>query len=66
MRCRFFAIAGFLTKNEVRKVRKILDPEEKREEMVSRNYEIAKKHYSYEFLRRRLNFRLTNFFGTDL
>ena len=57
---------GFLTKKEVRKVREILESEQRREEMVSRNYEIAKQHYSYEFLRRRLNFLLTNFFGTDL
>ena len=57
---------GFLTKKEVRKVKEILESEQRREEMVSRNFEIAKKHYSYEFLRRRLNFLLTNFFGTDL
>ncbi len=57
---------GFLTKKEVRKVREILENEESRQKMVDRNYEIAKKHYSYEFLRRRLNFLLTNFFGTEL
>jgi glycosyltransferase involved in cell wall biosynthesis len=57
---------GFLTKKEVRKVREILESEQRREAMVNRNYEIAKRHYSYEFLRRRLNFLLTNFFGTEL
>ena len=57
---------GFLTKKEVRKVREILESHQRREEMVGRNFEIAKRHYSYEFLRRRLNFLLTNFFGTDL
>jgi glycosyltransferase involved in cell wall biosynthesis len=57
---------GFLTKKEVRKVREILESEKRREGMVSRNYEIAKRHYSYEFLRRRLNFLLINFFGTEL
>jgi uncharacterized membrane protein len=57
---------GFLTKKEVRKVREILESEQRREEMVSRNYDIAKRHYSYEFLRRRLIFLLTNFFGTEL
>jgi glycosyltransferase involved in cell wall biosynthesis len=57
---------GFLTKKEVRKVREILESEKRRGEMVSCNYEIAKRHYSYEFLRRRVNFLLTNFFGTDL
>ena len=57
---------GFLTTKEVRKVGEIFESEQKREEMVSRNYEIAKRHYSYEFLRKRLNFLLTNSFGTDL
>jgi glycosyltransferase involved in cell wall biosynthesis len=57
---------GFLTKKEVQKVREILESEQRRERMVNQNYEIAKRHYSYEFLRRRLNFLLTNFFGTDL
>ena len=57
---------GFLTKKEVRKVRELLESDQRREEMVSRNYEIAQRHYSYELLRRRLNFLLTNFFGTDL
>ncbi|UCG14479.1 MAG: hypothetical protein JSU72_08540 [Deltaproteobacteria bacterium] len=57
---------GFLTKKEVRKVRELIESEQRRETMVSHNYEVAKKHYSYEFLRRRLNFLLTNFFGTEL
>ncbi len=57
---------GFLAKKEVKKVREILENQESRQKMVDHNYEIAKKHYSYEFLRRRLNFLLTNFFGTDL
>ncbi len=57
---------GFLTKKEVKKVRELLENQESRQQMVDRNYEIAKKHYSYEFLRRRLNYLLTNFFGTEL
>src|SRR5210317_1762166 len=54
---------GFLTKKEVKKVREILENQESRQKMVDHNYEIAKRHYSYEFLRRRLNTLLTNFFG---
>jgi glycosyltransferase involved in cell wall biosynthesis len=57
---------GFLTKKEVKKVREILENQESRQKMVDHNYEIAKRHYSYEFLRRRLDFLLTNFFGTAL
>lgn len=61
-----FAVSGFINKSEIRKVREILESDQRREEMVYRNYEIAERHYSYEFLRRRLNFLLTNFFGTDV
>ena len=57
---------GFLTKKEVKKVREILENQESRQKMVDHNYETAKRHYSYEFLRRRLDFLLTNFFGTAL
>jgi glycosyltransferase involved in cell wall biosynthesis len=57
---------GFLTKKEVRQVRDIIESEKRREQMVNLNYEIAKRHYSYNFLRRRLNFLLANFFGTEL
>ncbi len=56
---------GFLTKKEVRKVREIIESEQRRETMVNHNYEIARRHYSYAYLRRRLNFLLSNFFGTD-
>jgi len=57
---------GFLTKKEVKKVREILENQESRKKMVYHNYEIAKRHYSYEFLRRRLDFLITYFFGTAL
>jgi len=52
--------------SQVKKVREILENQESRQKMVDHNYEIAKRHYSYEFLRRRLDFLLTNFFGTAL
>jgi len=57
---------GYLSKKEIERVRKILEDEESRQKMVDCNYEIASRHYSYEYLRRRLNFLLTNFFGTAL
>jgi glycosyltransferase involved in cell wall biosynthesis len=57
---------GYLSKREIERVRKILEDDESRQKMVDLNYEIASRHYSYEYLRRRLNFLLTNFFGTAL
>jgi len=48
-------IDGEITAKTVQEVRKILDSPEKTEEMVDLNYEIAKRHYSYEVLRCLLN-----------
>ncbi len=46
---------GEVTAQTVQGVRKILDSPEKTAEMVNRNYEIAKQHYSYDVLRCLLN-----------
>jgi glycosyltransferase involved in cell wall biosynthesis len=46
---------GEVTAKTVQEVRTILDSPEKTAEMVNRNYEIAKKHYSYDVLRCLLN-----------
>jgi glycosyltransferase involved in cell wall biosynthesis len=46
---------GEVTARTVQEVREILDSPEKTAEMVNRNYEIAKQHYSYDVLRRLLN-----------
>ena len=46
---------GEVTAKTVREVRTILDSPEKTAEMVNRNYEIAKQHYSYDVLRSLLN-----------
>jgi glycosyltransferase involved in cell wall biosynthesis len=48
-------IDGEITAKTVQEVRKILDSPEKTAEMVNLNYEIAKRHYSYEVLRCLLN-----------
>ena len=48
-------IDGKVTAKTVQQVRAILDSPEKTAEMVNRNYEIAKQHYSYEVLRCLLN-----------
>jgi len=42
-----------------------LESPERKEKMIHTNYEIAKRHYSFEMLRRWLNTLLINFFGCD-
>jgi glycosyltransferase involved in cell wall biosynthesis len=46
---------GMVTAKTVQEVREILDSPEKTAEMVNLNYEIAKRHYSYDVLRCLLN-----------
>jgi glycosyltransferase involved in cell wall biosynthesis len=54
---------GFLNKETVEKVKKIIGSPQLTEKMVSSNYEIASRHFSYSILRRSLNSILVNFFG---
>jgi glycosyltransferase involved in cell wall biosynthesis len=56
---------GFLTRRTVERVREILQSPERKEEMVSTNFDIANRYYSYSILHRWLNTLLTNFFGTE-
>lgn len=57
---------GFLTKSTVTKVREILESPERREKMVTTNYEIARRYYSYTVLRRCLNNLIYKFFGIEM
>ena len=57
---------GFLTKKTVRRVRELLESPQRSEKMVTTNYEIATRYYSYAVLRRWLNTLLVNFFGVDV
>ncbi|MGB7342777.1 MAG: glycosyltransferase family 4 protein [Pirellulaceae bacterium] len=59
------AMDGYLTKDVVAKVKKIIDDEQYREEMVDFNYEIGKAFFSYSVLRRKLRALVTNFTGQD-
>ncbi len=54
---------GFLTKKTIQTVREILESPERRGKMVTANYEIALRHYSYSVLRKYLNSIMINFFG---
>jgi glycosyltransferase involved in cell wall biosynthesis len=56
---------GFLTEKNVRQVREILESDEHRQQMVSHNYAVAMRHFSYAVLRRSLMMLITNFFGVE-
>jgi len=48
-------IDGYVTENAVRQARDILKDKHLRDEMVSYNYSLASKHYSYGMLRQKLD-----------
>jgi glycosyltransferase involved in cell wall biosynthesis len=56
---------GFLSGKNIRQVREVLESDERRQQMVEHNYDIARRHFSYAVLRRYLNMLVTNFFGVD-
>ena len=56
---------GYLTRDVVNKVQRIIDDKEYREEMVDFNYEIGKAFFSYSVLRRNLRALVTNFTGQE-
>lgn len=57
---------GYLSDRTVQEVREVLENPERREQMVSYNYQVAAQHYSYTVLKKRLSFLISNFFGIDL
>lgn len=59
------AMNGFLTSKVVEAVRRVLEDSDYREEMVSHNFEIARRHYSYSVLENRLGHLLSNVYGID-
>ena len=59
------AIDGFLTPRAVQEVRRVLQDADRRRAMVEKNYELARKHFSFQSLRRGLNILLTGFFGAS-
>lgn len=56
---------GYITRDTVERVKRIIDDEAYREEMVDFNYEIGKSFFSYSVLRRKLRALVTNFTGQD-
>jgi len=57
---------GFLSKKTVQTVCEILDSTERREKMVTANYQIASRFYSYSILRNQLNAILKKLFGDSV
>ena len=56
---------GFLTRQEVDEVRRLLSDDAYRQSVVEHNYAIAKRFYSYDLLRRSLRTLVTNITGLD-
>ena len=59
------AMNGYLTKEVVRQVQRVVDDEEFRTQMVEKNYELGKRFFSYSVLRRCLRVLITNVTGMD-
>jgi glycosyltransferase involved in cell wall biosynthesis len=59
------AMDGYLTRDVVAQVERIISDKEYRDEMVDFNYEIGKAFFSYSVLRRKLRALVTNFTGQD-
>ncbi len=59
------AMDGFLTRNVLEHVRRVISDEQYRQEMVDYNYELGKAFFSYAVLRRKLRSLITNFTGAD-
>jgi len=59
------AMDGYLNHKTVDRVREVLESPQRRKKMVDTNFDIARRHYSYAVLRRRLSTLLINFFGMD-
>jgi hypothetical protein len=56
---------GYLTRDVVTGVRKVIENSEFRQQMVDLNYELGKAFFSYAVLRRKLRALITNYTGAD-
>ncbi len=56
---------GYLTKSVAQQVRRVIEDEQYRTQMVDKNYELATKFFSYSVLRRKLRAIVCNFTGQD-
>ena len=56
---------GYLTREVVTQVQRVIHNPEYREAMVNRNYDLGKSFFSYGVLKRKLRALITNFTGAD-
>jgi glycosyltransferase involved in cell wall biosynthesis len=56
---------GYITDETVQHTRQVLDDACLRQEMVEHNYQMARRHYSYQMLERRLQTLLAECFGEE-
>jgi glycosyltransferase involved in cell wall biosynthesis len=57
------AIDGFLTDGAVARTKEILSDPQRRRRMAEHNVEVARKHFSYQILRKELASLISSFFG---
>jgi len=57
------AIDGYVTDAAVQQVREVLADTRRRQEMVEKNFELARKYFSYQTLRKEMANLLSEFFG---
>ena len=62
---RVISMNGFLTRDVVNHVERVVSDKEYREKMVNHNYELGRAFFSYSVLRRKLRVLITNFTGLD-
>ena len=56
---------GYLTKEVIDQVRRVIADDDYREAMVDHNFELGKSFYSYGVLRRKLRALVTNITGME-
>lgn len=56
---------GYLTRQTIDEVRRLIEDEEYRQQTVEHNYAVARRFFSYPLLRRRLRTLITNITGLD-
>lgn len=54
---------GYITSDTVDDLRTVLDSDERRDEMVETNYQLGKRYYSFEILRKELSTLIDTIFG---
>lgn len=54
-------IEGFATRKAITKIKRVLKDEEYRERMTLKNYELAKKYFSYEVAEEKLLYLINTF-----